>query len=147
VVDQFLDATILVIDDDRSNNLILETILNAESYMVQIALSGKEALTIIENKPPDLILFSLTCPELPGYDLFEMLLNNNETRTIPIIIMSENTAEESVQNALDKGAIDYISKPISTIELLARVRIALRLKNRDEGYKRLLKLNEQFLSI
>ena len=110
-------ATILIVDDNPLNCLILETLLKAEAYETVVALSGAEALTAIGKKLPDLILLDVMMPDMSGFELVEILKRDDRTRNIPIIMVTALADRESRMTALSHGAEEFISKPIDRAEL------------------------------
>lgn len=112
--------TILVIDDDVSIGNMVEEVLTREGYAVLRAYSGTEALLLLERRRPDLILLDLMLPGLSG----EALLP--EIRGIPVIVVSAKADADEKAELLLSGAADYVTKPFSTRELLARITVRLR---------------------
>jgi two-component sensor histidine kinase/CheY-like chemotaxis protein len=95
--------------------------LLAASYDVQVATDGEAALAAIEERPPDLVLSDVMMPRLDGLGLLTRLRSNPRTRTLPIILLSARAGEESLVEGLETGADDYLVKPFTARELLARV--------------------------
>ena len=114
---------IIIVEDDPSICQFLTTTLTANSYDVVLANSGKDALDMIASHCPDVILLDLGLPDMDGNDVIRRL--RSWTRT-PIIVLSARSAEIDKAAALDLGADDYLTKPFGTVELLARIRAALR---------------------
>lgn len=112
--------TILIIDDDMHIGNMLEEVLLKEGYRVQRAYSGTEALLLLKNAAPDLILLDLMLPGLNGEELLPRI------KDIPVIVVSAKTAVESKVSLLLNGACDYLTKPFHTDELLARIKVQLR---------------------
>lgn len=112
--------TIAVIEDDISIGNLLEELLTGEGYGVLCAYSGTEALMLLENHTPDLVLLDLMLPGLSGEDVLPKI------RNIPVIILSAKADAEHKAELLIDGAADYITKPFNTKELLARITVQLR---------------------
>ena len=112
---------ILVIDDSNTNVVLVEAILNSKGYHTKTAMSVKEALPIIDNTPPHLILLDLLMPQVSGYQFLEDLKKNDLTKDIPVIIVSAVTGNESKTKTKNLGAVDYIEKPIDITELVSKV--------------------------
>ena len=112
--------TIAVIEDDISIGNLLEELLTGEGYGVLRAYSGTEALMLLENHTPDLVLLDLMLPGLSGEDVLPNI------RNIPVIILSAKADAEHKAELLIDGAADYITKPFNTKELLARITVQLR---------------------
>lgn len=116
-------AAILIVDDEVQIRKLLNITLQSNEYRVQEASTGKEALLMVANNPPDLILLDLGLPDENGHDVLKHL---REWFSNPIIIISVQSSESDIVKALDDGANDYLVKPFRTGELLARIRSALR---------------------
>jgi two-component system KDP operon response regulator KdpE len=132
------DQTILVIDDEPQIRKLLEITLQSNDFKVKCVSSGKEGLLAVANHPPDIVLLDLGLPDRSGH---EVLRHLREWYSKPIIIISVQSHEEDIVNALDSGANDYIVKPFRTGELLARVRSAMRKPALDEN-KTVLKFKD-----
>src|SRR5271157_5044046 len=114
---------ILVVDDEPQITRVLRTTLNAQGYDIRVANDGETALEIVKDFTPDLVITDLMMPNMNGIELCRRL---RKTSNVPILVLSVRGEERSKIEALDSGADDYITKPFSTGELLARVRAALR---------------------
>lgn len=112
--------TILIIDDDVYIGDMLQELLEKKDYSVARAYSGTEALYVIQNKLPDLILLDLMLPGLSGEELLPKIQN------IPVIIVSAKVDIEDKVKLLLSGAVDYVTKPFDIKELLARIQVHLR---------------------
>jgi two-component system, OmpR family, KDP operon response regulator KdpE len=116
-------ANILVVDDETQITRVLKTALSAKGYNIRTASDGVQALQEMRNWPPDLIITDLRMPNMDGLQLCQKVRAQSR---IPIIVLSVKGEETIKVEALDAGADDYITKPFSVNELLARVRAALR---------------------
>jgi two-component system, OmpR family, KDP operon response regulator KdpE len=116
-------GNILVVDDEPQITRVLKTTLSSQGYGVRTATDGEDALRQLKTWSPDLIITDLRMPNMDGLDLCRRV--RSESR-LPIIVLSVKGEETIKVEALDAGADDYITKPFSTNELLARVRAALR---------------------
>jgi two-component system KDP operon response regulator KdpE len=114
---------ILVVDDESQIARVLRTTLNAQGYEIRVANDGETALEILKDFTPDLVITDLMMPNMNGIELCRRLRKISQ---VPILVLSVRGEERSKVEALDSGADDYITKPFSTGELLARVRAALR---------------------
>ncbi len=112
--------TILIIDDDAHIGNMLEEALSKEGYRVSRAYSGTEALLVLSGTRPDLILLDLMLPGLSGEDVLPKL------KGIPVIVVSAKVDIDNKVDILLSGAVDYVTKPFSTKELLARIAVHLR---------------------
>jgi two-component system, OmpR family, KDP operon response regulator KdpE len=114
---------ILVVDDEPQITRVLRTSLNAQGYEIRVANDGESALEIVKDFAPDLVITDLAMPHMNGIELCRQL---RKTSQVPILVLSVRGEERSKIEALDSGADDYVTKPFSTGELLARIRAALR---------------------
>jgi len=114
---------ILVVDDDRKTVELIRLYLAREGYGVWVAYDGREALDAIRQRKPDLVVLDLMLPTVNGLDICRILAL--ETR-IPLIMLTAKTTEEDILLGLDLGADDYVTKPFSPRQLVARVRAVLR---------------------
>ena len=121
------DKTILVVDDNESNLDMILAILKA--YDVIPATSGQEALDLVQEESVDLLLLDILMPGMDGYSVCRNLKNYPGTRDIPIIFITAKTDEESIEKAYDLGGADFVTKPFKPKELLARVRVQLKLQD------------------
>lgn len=119
-------ARILVVDDNADMRDYLQRILG-EYYTVDMAIDGETALAVASNTPPDLILSDVMMPRMDGFELLRQLRGDSRTREIPILLLSARAGEESAVEGLEAGADDYLVKPFSRRELLARVAANLEL--------------------
>ena len=121
-----MPKTVLVIEDDAD---IAETVkynLQSEGFAVQIAVSGEDGLSRALDSPPALIILDLMLPGMGGMDVCRRLRNQHQTHKTPIIMLTAKASEADRVAGLDVGADDYLGKPFSVRELLARVRAVLR---------------------
>ncbi|WP_276936268.1 response regulator transcription factor [Faecalibaculum rodentium] len=117
-------SDILVIEDDKQIQIFLKYVLEKEHYVCQQAETGEQALTRLEDRPADVILLDLGLPDIDGMDLITKI--RSRWNTTPILVISARDQDEEKAAALDLGADDYLTKPFSSTELLARIRTALR---------------------
>ena len=114
---------VLVVDDERAIRRYLHAALNAHGYIIYEAVSGQDALSSAAAEHPDLIILDLGLPDIDGVEVTRQI---REWSQVPIIILSVREQEKDKVAALDAGADDYLTKPFSTGELMARIRVALR---------------------
>jgi C4-dicarboxylate-specific signal transduction histidine kinase len=125
---------ILVVDDEPLNLKMMQALLSREGCQVLSARSGREALTLAEQRP-DLILLDIMMPELNGLDTCRLLKEKEDLRDIPIVFLSALHDTETKTEGLRLGGVDFIAKPFQREELLARVRNHLTLKEQKERLK------------
>jgi two-component system phosphate regulon response regulator PhoB len=117
---------ILVVEDEDSLATLLQYNLQKEGYSVTMAGDGEEALLLVDEKLPDLIVLDWMLPKLSGIEVCRRLRQRNETRNVPIIMLTARGEETDRIRGLDTGADDYVVKPFSMTELAARIRAVLR---------------------
>ena len=118
-----LKPTVLVIDDEVQIRRLLRVCLEGNGYRVAEAASGQEGITLAAQHPPDVVILDLGLPDLEGVTVLKRL---REWTRVPVVVLSVRDREEDKIAALDHGADDYVTKPFSSGELLARVRVAQR---------------------
>ncbi len=121
-----MQPTILVVDDDKKTVALIRLYLEKERYPVLAAYDGQEALELVRQKLPGLIILDWMLPKLDGLDLCRILRAELDT---PIILLTARATEDEKLLGLNLGADDYLTKPFSPRELLARVRVVLRRTN------------------
>jgi two-component system alkaline phosphatase synthesis response regulator PhoP len=127
-----MKRNILVVDDDQKLVELIKLYLEKDGYRVLTAYDGQEALEVARSKRPDLIILDLMLPQVDGLDVCRTLREEEELE-IPIIMLTAKTMEQDRIYGLDLGADDYVTKPFSFGELLARVRAVLRRAEGEEG--------------
>jgi two-component system alkaline phosphatase synthesis response regulator PhoP len=135
---------ILIIDDELHIVELLRYNLEANGYKVSFSLNGREGLNIAFDKKPDLILLDIMLPELDGFDVCKEIKRNKETESIPIIMLTAKSEEFDKILGLELGADDYITKPFSVRELLARIKAVMR-RNIKEEQEQSLNFGELFI--
>lgn len=152
---------ILIVDDLPENLQVLAGSLKTEGYEILAANNGPRALALVRNRKPDLILLDIMMPDMDGFAVCQKLKEDPESADIPIIFLTARNETKDLLQGFEMGAVDYVTKPFKTPELLARVRTHLELKHSRDlfaTYNRQLekisahlrKLNEdknRFLSI
>ena len=121
---------ILLIEDEPQMRRFLRITLQGQGYELIEAISGQDGLTQVATRNPDIVLLDLGLPDIDGLEVTERL---REWSQVPIIVLSAREQEEDKIKALDAGADDYLTKPFSSGELLARIRVALRHKAMQQG--------------
>ena len=117
---------ILVAEDEDPVIELLRYNLEREGYEVGVAKDGEEALVMMKERAPDLLLLDWMLPKVTGIEVCRQTRSRSETRNLPIIMVTARTEESDRIRGLDTGADDYIAKPFSTTELMARIRAVMR---------------------
>lgn len=131
---------VLIVDDIPRNLQILSNILNTEGYQISFASNGKQALSVCETTQPDLILLDIMMPEMDGFEVCEKLKSNELTKFIPVIFITGKAEMDDIVHGFKLGAVDYVTKPFNSVELISRVRNHIELKlSRDV----ILRYNQQ----
>ncbi|TAE57761.1 MAG: diguanylate cyclase [Nostocales cyanobacterium] len=132
------DCLILVVDDVKMNLQVMANILDKEGYEVTLVSSGYQALERVYSAKPDLILLDLMMPDIDGLEVCEKIKSDPTINDIPIIFISASQEQSHLLQAFEKGAVDYVTKPFNTAELLARVKMHLELKYSRQKLAKLL---------
>lgn len=119
-------TTIMIVEDEQAIALLLKYNLQKEGYDTISVAHGNRVIAAIEKHLPSLILLDWMLPEISGLELCKIIRNNPDLKNIPIIILTAKSQEEDKINGLSAGADDYVTKPFSVPELLARIRTNLR---------------------
>ena len=139
---------ILIVDDNSVSIRMLVHVLKKKDYELAISRNGSQALDMLEDIRPDLILLDIMMPDLDGFKVCRTLKDNPRTKEIPIIFLTAKEETEDLVQAFELGAVDYVTKPFNGLELLARVQTHLDLKfARDTQKELLIKLEENLKEI
>jgi len=117
---------VLVVEDDRDIAELVARYLSKAGFAVETVASGRDALSVIAERPPDLLVLDLMLPQMDGLEICRVVRGNNNTSGMPIIMLTARAEESERIVGLELGADDYIAKPFSPNELVARVRALLR---------------------
>jgi two-component system, OmpR family, KDP operon response regulator KdpE len=131
---------VLVIDDEPAIRKLLRVGLSAHGYQTVDATSGKMALELLSEQPPDLIVLDLGLPDMQGHELLRTMRTRNDS--VPIVVLSSRDDEAGKVQALDSGADDYVTKPFGMDELLARMRAALRHQLQIHGERPIFRVGD-----
>ncbi len=121
-------ATILVVDDDPNNFDVIEALLSSLDYSIYYAANGQQALHNLEQYNPDLILLDVMMPDMDGIEVCRRIKSQDSTHSIPIMMVTALTSKEELAHCFETGADDFINKPVNGIELRARVKSLLKIK-------------------
>lgn len=121
-----VQPSILLVEDEKAIATMVRYNLERQGFAVRESADGEEALAMVGEYPPDLIILDWMLPSISGLEVCRHLRRSKATRTLPIIMLTARTEEEDRVRGLDSGADDYVPKPFSPSELVARVRAVLR---------------------
>lgn len=138
------ETLVVVIDDELAIRRLLQTSLEARNYRVQSVATGEEGLVAIADHAPSLVILDLSLPDIDGITVLQRL---REWTQVPVIVLSARTEEQQKIKALDMGADDYLTKPFSTGELLARLRVALRHAMRTPATEAIIRTGELVIDL
>ena len=118
--------TVLIVEDEAAQREVLSYNLEAEGFRVAKAVDGEEALLLVEEENPDIIVLDWMLPSVSGIEVCRQLKMRADTRSVPVIMLSARSEEVDRVRGLETGADDYVVKPYSVVELMARVKAQLR---------------------
>lgn len=142
-INMLKNSKILIVEDEHDINRLIELVLLSDGYHnIKKAYDGQEALNIIKNYMPDLVLLDVMLPEIDGFTVCKAIKQDIRLKNIPVIMLTAKKMEEDIVKGFECGAIDYVTKPFSNKILLARIRAHLaKEQNKILSYKTLV-LNE-----
>jgi len=121
------EATVLIVDDLPQNLRLLDAVLSPRGYRLLPAASGDEALRILRDKQPDLVLLDIVMPDMDGYEVCRRIRADPSTAYLPVVMITASGNQEKLQ-AIEAGADDFVTKPFEKAELLARIHSLVRIK-------------------
>ena len=127
---------VLVVDDNQQNLELIRAYLDDFECETLAACDGVEALEVIADRKPDLVLLDVMMPKMSGFEVCRRLKNNHDTESIPIIMVTALNEFGDIERGIDSGADDFVSKPVNRLELLTRVRTMLKLKHLSDTLQR-----------
>lgn len=128
--------TVLVVDDNVPNLELIQAYLEDLECVTVAAYDGVEALEMIANEKPDLILLDVMMPKMSGFEVCRRLKNNPTTSDIPVIMVTALNEFGDIERGIDCGTDDFVSKPVNKLELVTRVRTMLKLKHLTDKLQR-----------
>ena len=114
-------SLVLLVDDSCVNNVLMQTVLEDKGYTILAVSNGKDALKILRQKLPDLIILDIMMPEMNGFSVLESIKNYERTSKIPVIMLTARNNQKDQEKAISLGAADYVIKPIDIDDVVARV--------------------------
>ena len=130
--------TVLVVDDNQQNLELLQAYLEDLDCETVPASDGIQALQIMAEQPPDLILLDVMMPKMSGFEVCKRVKNDPKTSSIPIIMVTALNEFGDIERGIDSGTDDFISKPVNKLELTTRVKTMLKLKHLSDQLERTL---------
>ena len=148
------DFNILVVDDIASNIILMKAILSREGYNVSTAGNGKDAISIIEKTPPDLLLLDVMMPQMDGFQVCTHIRNMVGMNDMPIILLTALNSNDDIVKGFSVGANDFVSKPFNNDVLLMRIKFQLSMvaslriiKSQSEELEKIIKSRDIMYSI
>lgn len=142
-----MNSSLLIVDDDPGGFYVIEALLFKDGYDLRYAESGFEALDQLEQQLPDLILLDVMMPELNGIEVCRQVKSHPQRSHIPIIMVTALDSTDDMVACLEAGADDFISKPVNGLELQARIRSLLRVKQQHDRLQQAIKSQEAILKL
>ncbi len=130
--------TVLVVDDNQQNLELLQAYLEDMDCETVPAHDGPEALDIIANTAPDLVLLDVMMPKMSGFEVCKRIKNDPKTADIPVIMVTALNEFGDIERGIDSGTDDFLSKPVNKLELITRVKTMLKLKHLSDKLERTL---------
>jgi two-component system phosphate regulon response regulator PhoB len=129
-------ATVLVVDDEPDVRTLCRVNLEYEGYMVLESPSGEDALSMLQDSRPDLILLDLMMPRMDGWEVLRKLKEDDKTASIPVVLLTARADDESQLKGWSEGIVDYIIKPFNPLSLVRYVQKALTERSPESETKR-----------
>ena len=140
-------SSILIVDDEPDNFDVIETLLSVQGYHLYYASNGQEALSILDTVNPDLILLDVMMPGLNGIDVCKKIKADLHWKAVPVIMVTALSSKEDLALCLEAGADDFISKPVNRLELCARVKSMLRIKQQHDTIQHFSDLQRNTINV
>ena len=140
-------SSILVVDDEPNNFDVIEALLSEQSYQLHYAANGKSAIAGLSTFQPDLILLDVMMPEMDGIEVCRWIKASPQWQSVPIIMVTALRSKSDLANCLNAGADDFISKPINSMELRARINSMLRIKQQYDSIQSLSNIQSYTINI
>lgn len=140
-------SSVLVIDDEPINFDVIQAALNGQNYVLNFVGDSQEAIASLDIFQPDVILLDIMMPDMDGIELCQRIKAMPQWQSVPIIMVTALATKEDLARSIEAGADDFISKPVSVIELRARVKSMLRIKQQYDNLQLLLELREDMVKM
>lgn len=139
--------SVLVIDDEPNNFDVIEALLNDQEYELYYSANGEEAIANLDIYNPDVILLDVMMPGIDGIETCRQIKAMSKWQAVPIIMVTALSSKSDLANCLKTGADDFISKPVNGVELRARVKSMLRIKQQYDNLQTMLELREDMVNM
>lgn len=139
--------SILIVDDEPDNFDVIEALLPSDTYQLHYANCGKDAISSLDKFDPDLILLDVMMPDLDGIEVCKQIKLMSQWQAVPIIMVTALAGKGDLARCLAAGADDFITKPVHSLELLARVNSMLRIKRQHDRIKSFSKLQRNNINV
>jgi two-component system, OmpR family, alkaline phosphatase synthesis response regulator PhoP len=136
--DMPITGRILIADDNQQNRELLDAYLSEDGHEIEMAVDGEEALRMVREIRPDLLLLDIMMPRLSGYEVCQRLRQDESVREIPVLMVTALREMGDIEKAVAAGADDFLTKPVNRLELRTRVRSLLRVRHLTNERDRLL---------
>lgn len=131
-------SEVLIVDDNAQNAELLQAYLEDQGYHIRIARDGVEAMEQMDAQAPDIVLLDIMMPRMSGFEVCRRMKEDPQRRDIPVVMVTALNELGDVERGIDCGADDFLSKPVSKLELITRVKSLLRVKNLKSELERTL---------
>ncbi len=136
-------SKILIVDDEQSQRIKLESMLKQENYDITLLADGRKIFAELARTMPDLIILDLMMPGIDGFEICHRIKTNAQFQNIPIILVTILDTKKALTQGIDAGADDFLQKPVTSLELRARVRSMLRIKKQYDELQATLQMREE----
>lgn len=138
---------IIVLDDEPANIFVIEGLLVENGYDVISFEEPLKCIDFLKSNPADVLLLDLMMPGMSGLEVLDVLKSDEKLKDILVLMVTAKTDSGALEDSFEKGAVDYIRKPFEEVELLARVKVAIQLKENEKHLKALIKQRDDFVRI
>ena len=125
--------TVLMIDDEANARKLAKLLLEREGYRVLTAANGEEGLILAKVERPSVILLDVMMPKMDGFETLKRLRGDEDTKAVPVIMVTASGSEQSIAESFKMGAIFHVEKPYETKDLVQKIKVAVTLPSQGEG--------------